>query len=39
MHIYYNKIVFELQRFDADRKVTDKDFVVAKEIENKYKNR
>lgn len=36
VHILYNKIVFELQRFDAGGKVTDLDFVVAKEIEKQY---
>jgi len=32
-HIFYNKVLFELQRFDIGGKVTDKDFLVAKEIE------
>lgn len=33
MHIYYTKIVFELQRFDVGGKITDRDFSVAHEIE------
>ncbi|MEX2090666.1 MAG: 4a-hydroxytetrahydrobiopterin dehydratase [Candidatus Paceibacterota bacterium] len=36
MHIFYNKILFELQRFDIGGKVTDKDFEVAAEIEHEY---
>ena len=36
IHIYYTKIVFELQTFDAGGKVTDLDFEVAKEIEKRY---
>ena len=38
IHIFYNKILFELQRFDVGGKVTDKDFLVAKEIERLYKS-
>ncbi len=38
MHIFYTKILFELQRFDVGGKVTDLDFEVAKEIEKQYKN-
>ena len=37
MHIYYNKIVFELQRFDIGGKVTNMDFEVAAEIERLFK--
>ncbi|MFA6254188.1 MAG: 4a-hydroxytetrahydrobiopterin dehydratase [Candidatus Paceibacterota bacterium] len=36
IHIYYKKIVFELQRFSAGGKVTPRDFVVAQEIERLY---
>lgn len=36
IHIYYNKIVFELQRFDVGGKVTDMDFKIASEIDNAY---
>jgi len=39
IHIFYNKILFELQRFDAGGKVTDKDFFIASEIERLYKER
>jgi 4a-hydroxytetrahydrobiopterin dehydratase len=38
-HIFYSEILFELQRFDAGGKVTDKDFLVAGEIEKRYKER
>lgn len=37
MHIFYKKVLFELQRFDAGGKVTDKDMRVAQEIETRYK--
>lgn len=37
IHIFYNKVLFELQRFDVGGKVTDKDFMVALQIENLYK--
>lgn len=33
IHIFYNKILFELQTFDSGEKVTGRDFVVAEEIE------
>ncbi len=36
MHIFYSKILFELTRWDIGGKVTDMDFVVAKEIERMY---
>jgi len=36
MHIYYKKIVFDLQRFDVGGKVTERDFTVAGEIERLY---
>lgn len=36
VHIFYSKIVFELQRFDIGGKVTDRDFIVAAEIERLY---
>ncbi len=35
-HIMYSKVLFELQRFDAGGKVTDRDIAVAKEIEKRY---
>ena len=37
IHIFYNKILFELQRYDVGGKVTNKDFLVAAEIERLYK--
>ena len=36
IHIYYKRIVFELQRFSVGGKVTLRDFVVAGEIERLY---
>lgn len=33
IHIFYNKILFELQRFDVGGKITDKDIEAAHEIE------
>lgn len=36
IHIFYNKILFELQRFDSGAKVTEKDFIVAQEIERLF---
>jgi 4a-hydroxytetrahydrobiopterin dehydratase len=39
IQIMYNKVRFELQRFDIGGKVTDRDFVVAKEIEKNYQQR
>ena len=36
IHIFYSKILFELQRFDFGGKVTDMDFKIAKEIERTY---
>lgn len=36
IHIFYSKILFELQRFDVGGKLTDKDFIVAEEIERLY---
>jgi 4a-hydroxytetrahydrobiopterin dehydratase len=37
IHIFYKKILFELQRFDVGGKVTAMDFKVAEEIERLYK--
>ena len=37
--IMYNKIRFDLQRFDVGGKVTDRDFLVAAEIERQYAQR
>lgn len=39
IHWLYNKITFELQRFDVGGKVTDKDFPVAAEIERLYRTK
>ena len=36
IHIYYKKIVFELQRFSIGGRVTERDFTVAQEIERLY---
>lgn len=36
IHIFYNKILFELQRFHSGNKVTAKDFHAAHEIEERY---
>ncbi len=38
-HIFYSKVLFELQRFDVGGKVTDKDIAVAREIERMYAQR
>ncbi len=38
-HIFYSKVLFELQRFDVGGKVTNKDFLVAEEIERLYRER
>ena len=37
VHIYYNRAIFELQRFDVGGKVTERDFTIAKKIEQLYK--
>mgnify|MGYP001561852154 CR=1 FL=1 len=37
IHLFYSKILFELQRFDVGGKVTNRDFEAAREIEEKYK--
>lgn len=36
IHIYYKKIVFDLQRFSVGGKVTLRDFKVASEIERLF---
>jgi 4a-hydroxytetrahydrobiopterin dehydratase len=36
IHIYYNKIIFDLQTHKAGDKVTDLDFTVAEEIERLF---
>jgi 4a-hydroxytetrahydrobiopterin dehydratase len=36
IHIFYNKILFDLQRFDVGGKVTDKDMLMAHKIEGLY---
>ena len=38
-HIFYSKVLFELQRFDIGGKVTDLDILVAHEIERQYQAR
>lgn len=38
IHIYYTKIIFELQRFSVGGKVTERDFTIAKKIENLYRD-
>jgi len=37
IHIYYKKIQFDLTRFSVGGKVTERDFRVAKKIEDLYK--
>lgn len=39
IHIYFKKFIFELSRWDAGGKVTDRDFVVAEKIEELVKSR
>jgi len=39
IQIMYSKVKFELQRFDVGGKVTDRDFIVAREIEKRYQER
>lgn len=36
IHIFYKKIVFELQRYSVGGRVTDRDFFIASEIERLY---
>ena len=36
IHIFYKKILFELQRFSVGGKVTERDFKVASKIEELY---
>lgn len=36
IHIYYKKIVFDLQRFSVGGKITPRDFTVASEIERLF---
>ncbi len=40
-HIFYSKVLFELTRYDVGEKLTDKDFAIARKIEELYaeKNR
>lgn len=38
MHIYYTKIVFELQTFDEGSKVTEKDIETAREINRRLES-
>ena len=37
IHILFNKILFELQRFDVGGKITNRDIEVAHEIEKSFK--
>jgi len=39
IHIFYSKVLFELQRYSVGGKVTDRDFKVAGEIERLYSKR
>jgi len=39
VHIFYNKILFDLQRFDVGGKVTNKDVLVANKIEELYRSK
>ncbi len=39
LHIFYNKILFELQRFDIGGKVTDRDIQVAHKIEDEFEKK
>jgi 4a-hydroxytetrahydrobiopterin dehydratase len=36
VHIYYNRVRFELSRYDIGGKITDRDIEVAKLIEHEY---
>lgn len=36
IHIYYKKVIFDLQRFSVGGKITTRDFTVATEIERLY---
>ena len=38
-HIMYNRVLFELQRYDSGGKVTDRDLLIASEIEKNYNKR
>lgn len=37
LHIYYKKITFELTRYSVGGKITERDFLVAEEIEKAFK--
>ncbi|OGF21437.1 hypothetical protein A2316_02350 [Candidatus Falkowbacteria bacterium RIFOXYB2_FULL_38_15] len=39
IHIYYKKVVFDLRRFSVGGKVTERDFTVAKKIDDLYFSR
>lgn len=39
IHIFYNKVIFNFQRYDIGGKITDKDFLVAREIEKRYQGK
>lgn len=36
VHIFYNRVKFELSRYDLGGKITDRDVAVAKRIEHEY---
>lgn len=36
VHIFYNRVKFELSRYDIGGKITDRDVEVAKRIEHEY---
>lgn len=38
IHIYYKKITFDLSRFSIGGKVTERDFTVARKIEELFRN-
>jgi 4a-hydroxytetrahydrobiopterin dehydratase len=39
IHIYYKKVIFDLQRFSVGGKITPRDFTVASEIERLFNER
>ncbi len=36
VHIFYNRVVFELSRYDLGGKITDRDVEIAKAIEHEF---
>lgn len=39
VHIFYSKVLFDLQRYSVGGKVTERDFQVAAEIERLYQQK